>query len=108
MRITRRLTVTEGLFSGLGSGTGVSGQQLAAKVKLLVEAPAAVEDALASLLDASDSQLQASTPCLHTRDFCWLSPSSALGKRPPACCGPTRPCWHLQQSRHAYCSAETR
>ena len=57
-RSTRRLTITEGLFSGLGSGAGASGGQLAAKVKLLVEAPAAVEDALASLLDSSDSQLQ--------------------------------------------------
>lgn len=50
----------EGLYSGLGGGAGMTAQQLDAKIKLLVEAPAAVEDALASLLDHHDSTLQAS------------------------------------------------
>ena len=58
--ITRRLTIVEGLFSGLSVGAGGGTAQLAAKIKLLVEAPAAVEDALASLLDSADSQLQVS------------------------------------------------
>lgn len=48
----------EGLYSGLGGGAGMTAQQLDAKIKLLVEAPAAVEDALASLLDHHDSTLQ--------------------------------------------------
>ena len=48
----------EGLYSGLGSGAGLSATQLDAKIKLLVEAPAAVEDALASLLDHHDATLQ--------------------------------------------------
>ena len=56
--ITRRLTIVEGLFSGLSVGAGGATAQMAAKIKLLVEAPAAVEDALASLLDSADSQLQ--------------------------------------------------
>ena len=56
--ITRRLTIVEGLFSGLSVGAGGGTAQMAAKIKLLVEAPAAVEDALASLLDSADSQLQ--------------------------------------------------
>ena len=50
----------EGLYSGLGGGAGMTAQQLDAKIKLLVEAPAAVEDALASLLDHHDSILQVS------------------------------------------------
>jgi len=52
----------EGLYSGLGGGAGMSAQQLDAKIKLLVEAPAAVEDALASLLDHHDSTLQVGPP----------------------------------------------
>lgn len=48
----------EGLYSGLGGGAGMSAQQLDAKIKLLVEAPAAVEDALAALLDHHDATLQ--------------------------------------------------
>lgn len=48
----------EGLYSGLGGGAGMTAQQLEAKIKLLVEAPAAVEDALASLLDHHDTTLQ--------------------------------------------------
>ena len=50
----------EGLYSGLGGGANMSSQQWDAKIKLLVEAPAAVEDALASLLDHHDSTLQVS------------------------------------------------
>ena len=56
--MTRRLTIAEGLFSGLSVGAGGSSAHMAAKIKLLVEAPAAVEDALASLLDSPDPQLQ--------------------------------------------------
>ena len=53
----------EGLYSGLGGGAGMTAQQLDAKIKLLVEAPAAVEDALASLLDHHDSTLQVYVFC---------------------------------------------
>lgn len=48
----------EGLYTGLGSGAAMSSLQLESKMKLLVEAPAAVEDALASLLDHNDIMLQ--------------------------------------------------
>jgi len=52
----------EGLYTGLGSGAGMSALQLESKMKLLVEAPAAVEDALASLLDHHDIMLQVEIP----------------------------------------------
>ncbi len=50
--------MVEGLYSGLGSGAALTATQLDIKMKLLVEAPAAVEDALASLLDHHDVTLQ--------------------------------------------------
>ena len=62
--------MVEGLYSGLGSGAALSSMQLDVKMKLLVEAPAAVEDALASLLDHHDATLQVG----HTRSHLpsWL------------------------------------
>lgn len=48
----------EGLYTGLGSNATMSSLQLESKMKLLVEAPAAVEDALASLLDHTDPVLK--------------------------------------------------
>ena len=56
--LIRRPTMLEGLYTGLGSGAGMSSLQLESKMKLLVEAPAAVEDALASLLDHHDYMLK--------------------------------------------------
>ncbi len=59
------MTVVEGLYSGLGdhaqaAAAAAAAQQNAVDMKMamLVEAPAAVEDALASLLDHQDSILQ--------------------------------------------------
>ena len=54
--------MVEGLYSGLSSGAALSSTQLDVKMKLLVEAPAAVEDALASLLDHHDATLQVGRP----------------------------------------------
>ncbi|KAK9799384.1 hypothetical protein WJX73_008409 [Symbiochloris irregularis] len=58
--IERGLTISEGLYSGLSRSGGLSAgsSPLDHKIGLLVEAPAAVEDALASLLDDKDAQLQ--------------------------------------------------
>ena len=56
--VERRPTISEGLYSGLSRGNGLAVTQLDAKMQLLVEAPAAVEDALASLLDDADPQLR--------------------------------------------------
>ena len=54
----RRPTMLEGLFSGLDPAAGLSPSRMDAKIRLLVEAPAAVEDALASLLDHHDPVVQ--------------------------------------------------
>ena len=59
--------MVEGLYSGLGSGAALSSTQLDVKMKLLVEAPAAVEDALASLLDHHDATLQVSMRNLQSQ-----------------------------------------
>lgn len=53
--------MVEGLYSGLGTSAALNTTQLDVKMKLLVEAPAAVEDALASLLDHHDHALQVTT-----------------------------------------------
>ena len=67
--VARRSTFAEGLYSGLVAGAAaVSGDresqtgasQRDAKLQLLVEAPAAVEDALASLLNHIDPEVQVS------------------------------------------------
>ena len=55
--LARRPTVVEGLYSGLSGGASLSATALDAKVRLLVDAPAAVDDALASLLDSRDATL---------------------------------------------------
>lgn len=57
----RRPTMLEGLFSGLDPAAGLSPSRMDAKIRLLVEAPAAVEDALASLLDHHDPVVQVCT-----------------------------------------------
>ena len=56
--LKRRATVADGLYDGLADGAGMASQAWDAKMKLLVEAPAAVEDALASLLDHPDLSLR--------------------------------------------------
>ena len=69
--VPRRPTFAEGLYSGLvtspfaaSPGQDKGGPSaMEGKLRLLVEAPAAVEDALASLLNHIDSQVQAS---VHT------------------------------------------
>lgn len=65
--VARRSTFAEGLYSGLVAGASAAsdaqgsragGGQREAKLQLLVEAPAAVEDALASLLNHVDPEFQ--------------------------------------------------
>ena len=66
--VARRTTFSEGLYSGLVASPAVGSssegepqtvaQQRDAKLQLLVEAPAAVEDALASLLNHVDPEVQ--------------------------------------------------
>lgn len=86
--LTRRPTVVEGLYSGLGSGAALTATQLDVKMKLLVEAPAAVEDALASLLDHHDATLQVGPsipPCLFT--VVWLAVLAFLWTTTTPRCG---------------------
>lgn len=56
--LPRRVTELEGLYAGLSAGG--TGLPLEARIQQLVESPAAVEDALASLLDHPDPVLQVS------------------------------------------------
>lgn len=66
--MARRTTFSEGLYSGLVASPPISSssdrgphtvaEQRDAKLQLLVEAPAAVEDALASLLNHVDPEVQ--------------------------------------------------
>ena len=69
----RKSTVAEGLYSGLVSSPFAAAHavqgQMEAKLKLLVEAPAAVEDALASLLNHVDSEVQVHR-LSHVRPLC--------------------------------------
>lgn len=87
----RRSTVSEGLYSGLVSSPFAAAEdmqdQMKAKLKLLVEAPAAVEDALASLLNHVDTKVQVSLvvpPLCHSQPvrFVNLSQADVLGLRP--------------------------
>lgn len=48
--------MVEGLYSGLGGGSAAHAVE--AKMALLVEAPAAVEDAIASILNHHDPVVQ--------------------------------------------------
>lgn len=65
--LQRRPTIVEGLYSGLSGGASLSATQLDAKVRLLVEAPAAVDDALASLLNSADATLQSRALSTYVR-----------------------------------------
>lgn len=77
----------EGLYSGLGSGAALSSTQLDVKMKLLVEAPAAVEDALASLLDHHDATLQVGTFAHKTPFALKVASSSRSLQRRTSSCG---------------------
>jgi hypothetical protein len=64
--LTRRLTLAEGLLAGLQPMATLPATQVDNKMKLLVEAPAAVEEALASLAiaDSNDSNVGAPTSAI--------------------------------------------
>ena len=67
----------EGLYTGLGTAAVL---QLDAKIKLLVEAPAAVEDALASLLNHHDVTLQVAPPTCPNLNAACMYLSSYMGE----------------------------
>lgn len=100
--VARRSTFAEGLYSGLVAGasaasdaqeSGAGGGQREAKLQLLVEAPAAVEDALASLLNHVDPEVQVGKvriPC-SSCSVSHLYPSLSLSCI-ASCCWPVCVC----------------
>ena len=93
----------EGLYSGLSSGAALSSTQLDVKMKLLVEAPAAVEDALASLLDHHDATLQVGTStdaCLQALLRHFSSGWSHTCTTAPAGCAAVAFCFHKDIAYH--------
>ena len=75
----RRPTMLEGLFSGLDPAAGLSPSRMDAKIRLLVEAPAAVEDALASLLDHHDPVVQVGASSRNLEILPKRNPSACQG-----------------------------
>eukprot|EP00887_Chlorella_sp_A99_P005434 scaffold1.g5434.t1 len=99
--VMRRMTVMEGLYAGLANvppggaaaaaaAAGVAGASLEARMSMLVEAPAAVEDALASLLmeHGGDPALQQRALSTYIRRLyhphLLQSPELLAPPRPPA------------------------